>query len=274
MRAADFFAGALAARLALTFFADGFATGLAGAFFLLAFFDAAFFFEAAFFFTAGFFFDTAVFFAAAFLVVFPFFFETDFFLDAAFFRDGAFFFEAAFFLLTFFFDAVFFLLAFFFVTVFFLALDFFAADFLAAVFFFVTLAFFPDGFLRAADFFDATLLRVAATFLRFLVACFFAGIVHSCRSNKIAELYMPDQNMEARISLGNPAFRGQRPQRPNAACGRPERRQNAQENTAFRPARAQNKPACLNAATIVLSGHLHYTSPISRQPWRNTSQCD
>jgi hypothetical protein len=118
------------------------------------------------------------------------FFDADFF--AAFFadfRDVAGFLRAA----DFFFDA------FFFDTFFFDA--FFAGDFLA-----LTLRFLPAALLLAVDFRDAAVfLPVPARFC-FLLAAFFAGMFHSCRSEKNAELYIGCRNMEAYLSRISPGF--------------------------------------------------------------------
>ena len=77
------------------------------------------------------------------------------------------------------------------------ATDFFFDAFLAEDFFAVTLRFLPAVFLLAADFRDAVVfLRLPARFC-FLLAAFFAGMFHSCRSEKNAELYIGYLNMEA-----------------------------------------------------------------------------
>jgi hypothetical protein len=94
-------------------------------------------------------------------------FRTDFFVD---FLDAAGFFRAA----VFFFDA-------------FLAEDFFA----------LSLRFLPGAFLLAADFRDAVVFLPLPARFCFLLAAFFAGIFHSCRSEKNAELYIGYPNMEA-----------------------------------------------------------------------------
>jgi hypothetical protein len=112
-----------------------------------------------------------------------------------------------------------FLLAFFvafFLTEFFAAdffVDFFAvlldaAGFLrAAVFFFdaffvedffvLILCFLPAAFLLAVDFLDAVAFLPPPARLCFLLVAFFAGMFHSCRSEKNAELYIGCPNMEA-----------------------------------------------------------------------------
>lgn len=102
------------------------------------------------------------------------FFDADFFADffADFLEVAGFFRAAAFFL-----DA------------------FFAGDFLA-----LTLRFLPAAFLLAVDFRDAVVfLPVPARFC-FLLAAFFAGMFHSCRSEKNAELYIGWPNMEAYLN--------------------------------------------------------------------------
>jgi hypothetical protein len=82
-------------------------------------------------------------------------------------------------------------------TVFFFLDAFFAEDFLALIF-----CLLPAVFLLAFDLRDAAaFLPVPARFC-LLLAAFFAGMFHSCRSEKNAELYIGCSNMEAQ----NPAF--------------------------------------------------------------------
>jgi hypothetical protein len=103
------------------------------------------------------------------------------------------------FFLTDFFDADFFV-DFLEVAGFFPAAAFFLDAFFAGDFFALTLRFLPAAFLRAVDFRDAVVfLPVPARFC-FLLAAFFAGMFHSCRSEKNAELYIGCPNMEAYLN--------------------------------------------------------------------------
>jgi hypothetical protein len=84
--------------------------------------------------------------------------------------------------------------------------DTFFAD-LAEAFFALTLRFLAVAFLPAVDFRDAVVfLPVPARFC-FLLAAFFAGMFHSCRSEKNAELYIGCPNMEACSDGFFPVFR-------------------------------------------------------------------
>lgn len=95
---------------------------------------------------------------------------------------------------------------------FFRAVDFFFDVFFFETFFFdaffaLTLRFLPAVFLLAVDFRDAVVfLPVPARFC-FLLAAFFAGMFHSCRSEKNAELYIGCPNMEAYLDGISPPFR-------------------------------------------------------------------
>ena len=83
---------------------------------------------------------------------------------------------------------------------FFRAAGFFFDDFFPVAFLALTLRFLPAAFLPAVDFRDAdAFLPVPARFC-FLLAAFFAGMFHSCRSEKNAELYIGCPNMEADLS--------------------------------------------------------------------------
>jgi len=78
--------------------------------------------------------------------------------------------------------------------------DFFAVAFFAVAFFALTLRFLPAVFLPAADFRDAVAFLPVPARFRFLLAAFFAGMFHSCRSEKNAELYIGCPNMEAYLN--------------------------------------------------------------------------
>ena len=83
---------------------------------------------------------------------------------------------------------------------FFRAPAFFLDAFFAEDFFPLTLRFLPAAFLLAVDFREAVVfLPVPARFC-FLLAAFFAGMFHSCRSEKNAELYIGCPNMEAYLN--------------------------------------------------------------------------
>jgi hypothetical protein len=83
---------------------------------------------------------------------------------------------------------------------FFRAAGFFFDDFFVGAFCALTLRFLPAAFLLAVDFRDAVVfLPVPARFC-FLLAAFFAGMFHSCRSEKNAELYIGCPNMEAYLN--------------------------------------------------------------------------
>ena len=114
------------------------------------------------------------------------------------------------FFLTDFFDADFFglfLADFLEVAGFFRAAAFFLDAFFAGDFFALTLRFLPAAFLLAVDFRDAVVfLPVPARFC-FLLAAFFAGMFHSCRSEKNAELYIGCPNMEAYLNGISPPRR-------------------------------------------------------------------
>jgi hypothetical protein len=86
--------------------------------------------------------------------------------------------------------------------------DFFFEVFFAEDFFALTLRFLPGAFLLAADFRDAVVFLPPPARFCFLLAAFFAGIFHSCRSEKNAELYIGCPNMEAQICLFFPAAAG------------------------------------------------------------------
>jgi hypothetical protein len=101
------------------------------------------------------------------------------------------------FFLTDFFDADFFA-AFF--AGFFRAAGFFFDDFFVGAFFALTLRFLLAAFLLAVDFRDAVVFLPVPARFRFLLAAFFAGMFHSCRSEKNAELYIGCPNMEAYLN--------------------------------------------------------------------------
>ena len=169
-RLADFFTDFLPDFLLLVDFVDGLAVFLRAADFPALFADFLLCFFVAFFLSD--FFDADFF--AAFFADLP---------DAAGFLRAADFFFDAFFFDTFFFDA------------------FFAGDFFA-----LTLRFLPAAFLLAVDFRDAVVfLPVPARFC-FLLAAFFAGMFHSCRSEKNAELYIGCRNMEPYLNRIFPGF--------------------------------------------------------------------
>ncbi|MEX2124231.1 MAG: hypothetical protein WD795_10085 [Woeseia sp.] len=98
----------------------------------------------------------------------------------------------------------------------FFPVDFFAADFFGVAGFFRTTDFFldaffgddflvlnlcllPDVFVLAAGLRDAAFFLPVPACFCFLLAAFFAGIFHSCRSGKNAELYIGCSNMEAQF---------------------------------------------------------------------------
>jgi hypothetical protein len=88
------------------------------------------------------------------------------------------------------------------------ATDFFFDAFFAEDFFVLIPCFLPAVFLLAVDLRDAAaFLPVPARFC-FLLAAFFAGMFHSCRSEKNAELYIGCSDMEAQNTL---FFRGLEP---------------------------------------------------------------
>jgi hypothetical protein len=148
------------------------------AFLLLVFFPLAFL-RLADFLADGFaaFLRAAVFPAAFLLTFFVAFFLPDVFLDADFFTD--------------------FFADFLDVAGFFRATDFFLEAFLVEDFLPLTLRFLLAAFLLAVDFRDAVVFLPVPARLRFLLAAFFAGMFHSCRSEKNAELYIGCTNMEA-----------------------------------------------------------------------------
>lgn len=170
LRLAVFFTDFLPDFLLLADFVDGLAVFFRAAGFPALFADFLLCFFVAFFLSD--FFDADFF--AAFFADFP---------DVAGFLRAADFFFDAFFFDTFFFDA------------------FFVGDFLA-----LTLRFLPAAFLLAVDFRDAVVfLPVPARFC-FLLAAFFAGMFHSCRSEKNAELYIGCRNMEPYLNRIFPGF--------------------------------------------------------------------
>ncbi|HEX5766026.1 MAG TPA: hypothetical protein VFY27_10700, partial [Woeseiaceae bacterium] len=91
---------------------------------------------------------------------------------------------------------------------FFRAADFFFDAFFVEAFFALTLRFLPGAFLLAADFPDAVVFLPPPARFGFLLAAFFAGIFHSCRSEKNAELYIGCPNMEAQFGLFFPGAAG------------------------------------------------------------------
>lgn len=91
---------------------------------------------------------------------------------------------------------------------FFRAADFFFDAFLVEDFFALTLRFLAGAFLLAADFRDAVVFLPPPARFCFLLAAFFAGIFHSCRSEKNAELYIGCPNMEAHFDLFFPVAAG------------------------------------------------------------------
>jgi hypothetical protein len=83
---------------------------------------------------------------------------------------------------------------------FFRAAGFFFDDFFVGAFFALTLRFLLAAFLLAVDFRDAVVFLPVPARFRFLLAAFFAGMFHSCRSEKNAELYIGCPNMEAYLN--------------------------------------------------------------------------
>jgi hypothetical protein len=78
-----------------------------------------------------------------------------------------------------------------------LRLPAFLGDFFGDDVFLITLDFFPADFFGDVEMRDAPFLREAAALARFLLAAFLAAIVHSCPSEKNAELYIDCAHMEA-----------------------------------------------------------------------------
>ena len=149
------------------------------------------------------FFGLAAFFTG-FLVDF-FLLPTPFFADglAAAFREAAFADFAADFLLTLpadFFRPAFFTVDFLFAAGFFGAAAFFVRAFFGEDFFVLNLRLFLEVFLPAAGLRDAAFFLPVPACFCFLLAAFFAGMFHSCRSEKNAELYIACPNMEPHFS--------------------------------------------------------------------------
>jgi hypothetical protein len=84
--------------------------------------------------------------------------------------------------------------------------DFFFDAFLVEDFLALTLDFLPAAFLLAVDFRDAVVFLPLPARFCFLPADFFAGMFHSCRSEKNAELYIGYPNMEAQFPLFFPVL--------------------------------------------------------------------
>ena len=150
------------------------------------------------------FFELAVFFAG-FLVDF-FLLPAPFFADglaAAFLRETAFADFVADFLLTLPADFVrpaFFTVDFFFAAGFFRTAAFFVGAFFRDDVFVLNLRLFPEAFLPAVGLRDAAFFLPVPACFCFLLAAFFAGMFHSCRSEKNAELYIACTNMEPYFS--------------------------------------------------------------------------
>jgi hypothetical protein len=83
--------------------------------------------------------------------------------------------------------------------------DFFFDAFFFEDFFALTLRFLPAAFLLAVAFREAVVFLPLPARFGFLLAAFFAGMLHSCRSEKNAELYIGCPNMEAQFHA---IFRG------------------------------------------------------------------
>jgi hypothetical protein len=181
----------------------------------------------------------------------------------------------------------------------FFTVDFFAAGFFRAAAFFVgaffrddffvlNLRLFPEAFLPAAGLRDAAFFLPVPACFCFLLAAFFAGMFHSCRSEKNAELYIACWNLEPHFQRFSARLRGisqgvvstecslrpkaMRPVLRSAEHGgsglKVRRRSFARTLCSSAGERSESccvdvaPNSCLNAATIVLSAELLYTTRI------------